>query len=45
MDTSLRIDLGLIATRNVGELSAFENMEIVVCCVTTGMAFCADCSA
>jgi hypothetical protein len=39
---SSRVDLGLEFPRNVGDLSAGEDVEVVICGVATGMAFSSD---
>jgi hypothetical protein len=43
--TALRIDLGLIFTRDVRELGPGEDVEVVVGGVATGVAFSSDCSS
>ncbi len=45
MNTTGRVDLGLVGTGHVGELGALEDVEVVVCGVTSGVSFSADGSA
>lgn len=42
MNTSLGIDFWLKVSWSVGELSATDDVEVIICCVTAGVAFCAN---
>lgn len=44
MYTSRRVNFGFVGVcgRVVGQLSACENVEVVVCCVSAGVAFGSD---
>lgn len=42
---SLRVDLWNVGSGSVGELSADEDVEVVIGGVTACVAFCANCGA
>lgn len=43
VNTALGIDFWLVRTRDVGGLCSGEDVEVVVCCVTTCVTLCANC--
>jgi hypothetical protein len=43
--TTLRVDFWLIGSRSIGELSAFQDVEVVVGGMTACVAFGAHCGA
>lgn len=45
VDAAGRVHLGLVGTRDVGELGSAEDVEVVVGRVAARVAFCADRSA
>lgn len=42
MNTSLRIDFWLKVSWRVSELSTSDDVEVIICCVATRVAFCSD---
>ena len=45
MHTTLRVDFWLVGAGSVGQLRTSQDVEVIIGCVATSVAFGPDCSA